>query len=317
MPRCDRDVRGAHLLCRRRREQPDGAGAEHRDGLAEAQVDEPEAVHTDGQRLDERAQLEVDLVRQRVERVVRDRDVLGEAARLAEAVQLPRRAQVVVPRAALGASHADVEQLQRHAIALLKGCHAVAERRHFARNLVTRHRAGAHRKLATIEVQVAAADAGVAHADEHFAGAGVADVAVLDLERLRAGVYGLSHAPLLSKALANVARAHRRYHGRVKALNQPQSWWGWHGYNHPEAMSITEIMRAGTITPRVTALLWLGMERGASIILAADPPGAGKTTILTALLAFTRPDASVYFTRGWGRPSACHRAPKATRPCTC
>ena len=86
----------------------------------------------------------------------------------------------------------------------------------------------------------------------------------------------------------------------MKALNQPQSWWGWHGYNHPEAMSITEIMRAGTITPRVTALLWLGMERGASIILAADPPGAGKTTILTALLAFARPDASVYFTRGWG-----------------
>src|SRR4029079_14141566 len=31
-----------------------------------------------------------------------------------------------------------------------------------------------------------------------------------------------------------------------------------------------------------------------------DPPGAGKTTILTSLLAFAPPDASVYFTRGWG-----------------
>jgi hypothetical protein len=44
----------------------------------------------------------------------------------------------------------------------------------------------------------------------------------------------------------------------------------------------------------------MAMERGASIVLAADPPGAGKTTILTALLAFTKPDTGVYFTRGWG-----------------
>ncbi len=86
----------------------------------------------------------------------------------------------------------------------------------------------------------------------------------------------------------------------MRALNQPESWWGWHGYNHPEPLSITQILRAGTMPPRVAAMLWLVMERGRSIILAADPPGAGKTTILTALLAFARPDAGVYFTRGWG-----------------
>jgi type IV secretory pathway ATPase VirB11/archaellum biosynthesis ATPase len=86
----------------------------------------------------------------------------------------------------------------------------------------------------------------------------------------------------------------------VKALNQPESWWGWHGWNQPEPLSITQIMRAGTLSPRVAALLWLVMERGRSMILAAEPPGAGKTTLLTALLAFTRPEASVYFTRGWG-----------------
>jgi type IV secretory pathway ATPase VirB11/archaellum biosynthesis ATPase len=51
------------------------------------------------------------------------------------------------------------------------------------------------------------------------------------------------------------------------------------------------------------------------MILAADPPGAGKTTILTALLAFAKPDASVYFTRGWGEtfrlppPPAANEAP--------
>ncbi len=86
----------------------------------------------------------------------------------------------------------------------------------------------------------------------------------------------------------------------MKALNQPESWWGWHGWNQPEPLSITQIMRAGTMTPRVAALLTLAVEHARSLILAADPPGAGKTTILTALFAFARPDASVYFTRGWG-----------------
>lgn len=86
----------------------------------------------------------------------------------------------------------------------------------------------------------------------------------------------------------------------MKALNQPESWWGWHGWSQPEPLSITQILRSGTLSPRIAAVLWLAIERGASMILAADPPGAGKTTILTALLAFARPDASVYFTRGWG-----------------
>jgi hypothetical protein len=86
----------------------------------------------------------------------------------------------------------------------------------------------------------------------------------------------------------------------VRALNQPESWWGWHGYSHPEALSITRIIAAGTMPERLAAILWLVMERGRSLVLAADPPGAGKTTVLTALLAFARPDARVYFTRGWG-----------------
>jgi hypothetical protein len=86
----------------------------------------------------------------------------------------------------------------------------------------------------------------------------------------------------------------------VKPLNQPESWWGWHGWNHPEPLSITQILRSGTLSTRFAAILALAIERGASMVLAADPPGAGKTTLLTALLAFARPDASVYFTRGWG-----------------
>jgi len=47
-------------------------------------------------------------------------------------------------------------------------------------------------------------------------------------------------------------------------------------------------------------MLWLAMERGASVIVASLPPGAGKTAILTALLAFTPPETVAYFTKGVG-----------------
>ena len=86
----------------------------------------------------------------------------------------------------------------------------------------------------------------------------------------------------------------------MRAVNQPESWWGWHGWDQPQPMSIVEIMQSGTLPPRLAAALWLGLERGASIILAAEPPGAGKTTIMTALLALAPPDMVAYFTRGWG-----------------
>ncbi len=86
----------------------------------------------------------------------------------------------------------------------------------------------------------------------------------------------------------------------MRALNRPNSWWGWHGYNHPTPLSITQLIQSGTVPSRLAALMWVAIERGASIILAADPPGAGKTTVLTALLSFARPETRAYFTQGWG-----------------
>lgn len=65
-------------------------------------------------------------------------------------------------------------------------------------------------------------------------------------------------------------------------------------------MSLTEILKAGNMPPRLAVMFWLAMERGASIIVAADPPSAGKTATLTALLSLTPPDTVVYFTRGIG-----------------
>jgi hypothetical protein len=69
-------------------------------------------------------------------------------------------------------------------------------------------------------------------------------------------------------------------------------------------MSIIELIRAGNMSARLAAMLWVGMERGASLIVAADPPSSGKTTTLTALLSFTPPDTAVYFTRGMGETFA-------------
>jgi hypothetical protein len=69
-------------------------------------------------------------------------------------------------------------------------------------------------------------------------------------------------------------------------------------------MSIVELIRAGNVNARLAAMLWVAMERGASLIVAADPPSSGKTTTLSALLTFTPPDTAVYFTRGQGEPFA-------------
>jgi hypothetical protein len=87
----------------------------------------------------------------------------------------------------------------------------------------------------------------------------------------------------------------------MRALNEPISWWGWHGWaGQPVPLSITELIQAGTMSPELAALFWLSLERRASLILAADPPSAGKSTILTALLTFLPPETRAYFTRGWG-----------------
>ena len=87
----------------------------------------------------------------------------------------------------------------------------------------------------------------------------------------------------------------------MRALNQPVAWWGWH-WEPPVPMSVCELIRAGNMSARLAAMFWIGMERGASIIIAADPPNSGKTTTLSALLAFTPPETMVYFTRGVGEP---------------
>lgn len=85
----------------------------------------------------------------------------------------------------------------------------------------------------------------------------------------------------------------------MRAYNQPVNWWGWH-WEPSIPLSIVEIIKAGSMSAQLAALFWIGMERGASLIIAADPPSSGKTATLTALLEFLPPQAGVYFTRGIG-----------------
>lgn len=84
---------------------------------------------------------------------------------------------------------------------------------------------------------------------------------------------------------------------------EPYGWWGF-GWEVPEPLSIADLIAAGNFDARTAALLWLLIGSGASIIVAADPPGAGKTTTLTALGDFLPPDTARIYLRGWNETFA-------------
>ncbi|MHC4593305.1 MAG: hypothetical protein ACYS8L_11540 [Planctomycetota bacterium] len=51
-------------------------------------------------------------------------------------------------------------------------------------------------------------------------------------------------------------------------------------------LSIVDLIEDGTITPAMAALCWTIIGQGASFITGAVPGGAGKTTLMGALLSF-------------------------------
>ncbi len=59
----------------------------------------------------------------------------------------------------------------------------------------------------------------------------------------------------------------------------------------PEPRSIVALIADGTLDAELGAELWLLLEARVPVIVAADPQHVGKTTLLTALLAFLPPDA--------------------------
>jgi hypothetical protein len=84
---------------------------------------------------------------------------------------------------------------------------------------------------------------------------------------------------------------------------EPYGWWGF-GWEVPDPLSVVDLIAAGNFDVRTAALLWLLIEARASIVVAADPPGAGKTTTLTALSDFLPPGWERIYLRGWNETFA-------------
>lgn len=61
-------------------------------------------------------------------------------------------------------------------------------------------------------------------------------------------------------------------------------------------LSVTDLMDAGTLDPSTAALCWVCIEHGESFLAGAVPGGAGKTTLMGALLAFLPPGEEIVTT---------------------
>lgn len=82
-----------------------------------------------------------------------------------------------------------------------------------------------------------------------------------------------------------------------QVFSEPYGWWGL-GWDVPDPLSIVDLLAAGNFDARTAAILWLAIESRASLIIAAHPASAGKTTTLTALSDFLPPDTTRIYLRG-------------------
>ena len=85
----------------------------------------------------------------------------------------------------------------------------------------------------------------------------------------------------------------------MQILNEPWPWWGTLR-GHP--LTVGDLVARGTLSPETGATLGWAIQHGASLFVAAGPPGAGKSTIANALLEFLPDDAQVYVTSGGRDP---------------
>lgn len=88
-----------------------------------------------------------------------------------------------------------------------------------------------------------------------------------------------------------------------RTRSEPYGWWGY-GWRAPASLSVVELIERGTFDARTASTLWLMIERRASIVVAAEAPGAGKTTTLTALADFLPPGVARLYLRGWSETFA-------------
>jgi hypothetical protein len=78
-----------------------------------------------------------------------------------------------------------------------------------------------------------------------------------------------------------------------------QGWMGWPYQREDEDLSILDVIKFGTVDYKLAGLFWLLMEQRASIVVAAAPVWAGKTTLMHSMLDFLRPEVEQYTLQGF------------------
>ncbi len=75
----------------------------------------------------------------------------------------------------------------------------------------------------------------------------------------------------------------RHNHGQIEQLNQRGG----------RTLSIVDLIQAGTLSIEMAAYAMRAMHEGASLLTGARPGGAGKTTLMAAILNFLPPDVQL------------------------
>src|SRR3982751_1490318 len=78
---------------------------------------------------------------------------------------------------------------------------------------------------------------------------------------------------------------------------EPFGWWGWH-WEPAVPLSILQLIQAGSTDTSLMSLLWAMLGRRASVIVAAEPALAGKTTTLTGLPGLLPPGSKNVYLKG-------------------
>jgi type IV secretory pathway ATPase VirB11/archaellum biosynthesis ATPase len=75
----------------------------------------------------------------------------------------------------------------------------------------------------------------------------------------------------------------RHNHQQIERLNQRGG----------RTLSIVDLIQAGTLTVEMAACAMRAMHEGASLLTGARPGGAGKTTLMAAILNFLPPQVAL------------------------
>lgn len=91
------------------------------------------------------------------------------------------------------------------------------------------------------------------------------------------------------------------------------AWWGGEGRSD-DRLTLLDLVRNNTLDLTLASLLWLMVERKASVVAAAGPQLAGKTTLLSAVLDFMPPEYEGVLTTGSSEKFSFldHKEPSAT-----